>query len=399
MTNDIYTYIFDNFNIKVTDYTFKRDYIKEPLELINSRLREEPYKEDLEYFHQVLNCELLETCKCLNVSKTTLIRWLKKYNIKKITKTKNGEIIKRGKTPNREQFYRYVVMDRLTQNELLEKYNLKSYSCLKYWKRIFNIPRVISKKVKLNEYNRIINEYNIDQNYIHYSLKNPIILGYAHWESDIRYLYIEKNLSMKDLCLFLGLGRKYIEKQNRIYNIQKDKSLIDKNIEKTNMKIFGNRSYFGSKNYYKDVHNIVQKIDKTLKINGSYSKSKEEIEIYNMLIRKFSNVEIQYKSKLYPYKCDYYIVDLDLYIEYQGTWHHGTEPFDINNPNHQKIVKLWEDRSKETNFKGDKKKQYNVAIYNWTIRDPLKRQIAKDNNLNYLEFFNKTQFVEWFDKQ
>lgn len=31
MSNDIYSYIKENFGIEITDYQFKRDYIKEPL--------------------------------------------------------------------------------------------------------------------------------------------------------------------------------------------------------------------------------------------------------------------------------------------------------------------------------------------------------------------------------
>ena len=45
MTNDIYTYIFENFNIKVTDYTFKRDYILNPL-----KWGEKPHKDNKNYF-------------------------------------------------------------------------------------------------------------------------------------------------------------------------------------------------------------------------------------------------------------------------------------------------------------------------------------------------------------
>ena len=33
-------------------------------------------------------------------------------------------------------------------------------------------------------------------------------------------------------------------------------------------------------------------------------------------------------------------------------------------------------------------KYYNSAIRTWTVTDPLKRKIAKDNNLNYIEFWN-----------
>ena len=41
-------------------------------------------------------------------------------------------------------------------------------------------------------------------------------------------------------------------------------------------------------------------------------------------------------------------------------------------------------------------KNYKDAIKVWTIRDPLKRKIAKENNLNWLEFFSIDDFNIWF---
>ena len=44
-------------------------------------------------------------------------------------------------------------------------------------------------------------------------------------------------------------------------------------------------------------------------------------------------------------------------------------------------------------------KQYENAIHVWTISDPLKRKIAKENNLNWLEFFTIDQFMTWYKHQ
>lgn len=43
------------------------------------------------------------------------------------------------------------------------------------------------------------------------------------------------------------------------------------------------------------------------------------------------NTYTQYKSSVYPWHCDFYIKELDLYIEYQGYYTHGNHPFDIYN--------------------------------------------------------------------
>ena len=44
-------------------------------------------------------------------------------------------------------------------------------------------------------------------------------------------------------------------------------------------------------------------------------------------------------------------------------------------------------------------KYYDNVIYNWTVRDPLKRKIAKDNNLNYVEFWSVNELKEWIKTQ
>ena len=55
-------------------------------------------------------------------------------------------------------------------------------------------------------------------------------------------------------------------------------------------------------------------------------------------------------------------------------------------------------KAKEINFKGNKKTKYLKYIEIWTIKDPLKRETARKNELNYIEFFNMKQFMEWFNK-
>ena len=40
---------------------------------------------------------------------------------------------------------------------------------------------------------------------------------------------------------------------------------------------------------------------------------------------------------------------------------------------------------------------YKIAIEVWTIRDPLKRETARKNNLNWIEFFTMDEFMKWYD--
>ena len=127
----------------------------------------------------------------------------------------------------------------------------------------------------------------------------------------------------------------------------------------------------------------------TKKKNGTFNVSKPEDECYEILKSKYPDIKRQYRSELYPFNCDFYIPNLDLYIEYNGTWTHGEHPYNPNNIEDQNKVQQWID--KDTDF-------YRNAIDVWTIRDINKRNKAKENNLNYIEFWNIKEVKEWVVK-
>ena len=138
---------------------------------------------------------------------------------------------------------------------------------------------------------------------------------------------------------------------------------------------------------------------KTKKENGSSNTSSVEERVYSSLCFVFGvdNVERQYCSKLYPFSCDFYIKPLNLYIELNCYFTHGPEPYNPNNPDHQKLIKSWKTKAQQINYKGKTKEQFNYAVKNWTQKDPLKRETAKKNNLNYLEFFKEEDFYNWLN--
>ena len=117
----------------------------------------------------------------------------------------------------------------------------------------------------------------------------------------------------------------------------------------------------------------------TKRKNNTFHTSSIEDRLYKWLVDNNINTIRQYKSELYPYHCDYYLPDYDLYIELQGTWTHGHHPFNENNPSDLNVIKFWE--SKNTDY-------YSGAIKTWTISDVMKRKTASKNNLNYLEIFS-----------
>ena len=124
--------------------------------------------------------------------------------------------------------------------------------------------------------------------------------------------------------------------------------------------------------------------------NNSFNASLPEEKIYTLLKAKFNNVKRQYISDKYPFACDFYIPDLDLYIEYQGIWTHGNKPYNELDQECIDLVNKWKQKS-TTKF-------YKNAIKVYTVSDPLKRKVAKDNNLNRIEFFNINEFHDWYNK-
>jgi len=120
------------------------------------------------------------------------------------------------------------------------------------------------------------------------------------------------------------------------------------------------------------------KYNETRKKNQSFNISKIEHDFKEYLDSQKIRYEYQYKSDVYPFDCDFYLIDYDLYIEIQGHWTHGKKPY-IGSDEDMNIVNFW--RSKNTKY-------YNHAIYIWTDRDVKKREIAEINKLNYLEIFS-----------
>ena len=126
--------------------------------------------------------------------------------------------------------------------------------------------------------------------------------------------------------------------------------------------------------------------------NGIKFDSHEECEVYKLLLTKYKNIKCQYKSELYPYYCDFYIDDIDLYIEYNGYWHHGNHLFDENNPDDINRLNILIEKSKT-------KKRYLNAINVWTKKDPEKYNTAINNHLNYKIFYNLKEVQFWLKNE
>ena len=127
-------------------------------------------------------------------------------------------------------------------------------------------------------------------------------------------------------------------------------------------------------------------------MNGTWSSSKPEEELYLYIKEKFPDVKRQYKDKVrYPYFCDFYIPELDLFLELNGTWTHGKHPYDMNSKEDNTMLNIWKEKSKDHPM-------YLSAIKTWTISDVSKRNKAKENNLNFKEVWSLDEGKEFINK-
>lgn len=199
-----------------------------------------------------------------------------------------------------------------------------------------------------------------------------------------------------------GVDNIFKSKEFKEY-LKKNHAQIQKKMYDTMLARYGVKNYVKSqayKSFMKEHQQEFQeKAYKTKKTNGTICTSKNEELIYKLLINKFGkdNIERQYKSKEYPFACDFYIKSLELYIEYHGSWTHGQKPFENTVEDIEKLNK-WKIKSTEINFKGETKDYYKNAIYVWTKLDPKKLKVFKGNKLNYKIFYNINQFYNWYNK-
>ena len=339
------------------DWTkLSRNFNEIPLILDRSKnKREDLIFNDLKYL--VDNYSFCEITKILNVRDNYLIRQLKLYNLKtnvdrrkKFNKLSQNELelLKYGKIGLSKKEKQAITIEKIGKKQFLAKRNQKFRET--WQKRTIEAEkdRIIKAKAKkLAKYGNYNNYEKIKQT----NLK--------------KYGVISKIIN-KDI----------LEKTN-------SKDIIDK-MNQSRVIAWRNKSSEEKKKIYEKV---VKNSYITKKVNNSFNISQPEKEIEILLKKKFTRVITQYKSEKYPFNCDFYIPERELYIEFQGTWTHGKHPFSESQEDLEILTK-W--KLKNTEY-------YNNAIEVWTKRDVLKRQTAIQNNLNWLEFFTFEDFSQWYN--
>lgn len=117
----------------------------------------------------------------------------------------------------------------------------------------------------------------------------------------------------------------------------------------------------------------------TRKKHNTFNSSAVEEEFTNWLNDNHIEFIRQYKTDIYPYPCDFYFPDKDLYFEINGTWTHGKHRFDPTNEGDLEILNNW--KNKNTRY-------YDIAIKVWTKTDPEKYEIAQKHKLNWVSVYS-----------
>ena len=168
---------------------------------------------------------------------------------------------------------------------------------------------------------------------------------------------------------------------------------MDKNIKTCKAK-YNVDYWFKSIEYRSNLKEYQRRARQTKIKNNTLLDSKLESIAYNLLKKYFSNIKCQWKDdEKYPYNCDFYIPEIDTWIEIQGFVTHGPEQFNENNFEHLEKVSILKQKNNE--HKTPNKNLYFETLKCWTEVDVKKRNTAKRNNLNYKEFWNIEQLKEW----
>lgn len=167
----------------------------------------------------------------------------------------------------------------------------------------------------------------------------------------------------------------WFTKSEKIKNKAKETMLRRYGVEYS-MQIPKNKEYMS---YLMSSYEMQERRYNTMKRNHTFNSSSTEEELFLYIKSRFPTVVRQYKDKnRYPYFCDFYIPELDYFIELQGYYTHGKHPFDPNSNEDLQLIEYY-------------KKKYGEdcqPITIWSIKDVEKRDCAKRNHLNFKEVWS-----------
>ena len=327
-----------------------------------------------------------------------------KANLTKINKYGDAGCSKKAKATKLERYGdenyngdREVAKSKMNYEEIFKK--VRATNLERYWDEWYHGDRVAAtEKINYDEVVKKVKETKKrlygDENYNNIEkAKQTCFKKYG-----VEYIFKSKEIQDK-------IKQTILSKYGVEYALQSNE--VQDKIKQTNLRKYGAEYPLQSEFIQNKIKRILiynynvdnpwkckefqQKAHETKKKNGSYGKSNEEDYVYSILVDIYGkdNVKRQYKSELYPFACDFYIISKNLYIEYNGMWTHGHIPY-IGSKENEIQLKKWKQKAVTSDY-------YNSAIVTWTISDVKKRTTAKENNLNYIELWDLNDVKKYFN--
>ena len=127
--------------------------------------------------------------------------------------------------------------------------------------------------------------------------------------------------------------------------------------------------------YVVQSHVFQAKMNATKHKNGTFNSSNIE-----ECIKALDIFKSQYKKDVrYPYLCDFYDKDKDLFIEVNASWTHNFHWYDVDSD--AVMVNAWKKKSDDSQY-------YASTLKIFTKSDVEKRECARKNNLNYVTLWD-----------
>lgn len=277
-------------------------------------------------------------------------------------------------------------------NTNIEKYGTPNIGHVKWVrekiKRTFNEKYGCDNPGQVKEFKNKIRQTNISRYGVDCSWKRKEVKEKSKQTFLSRY-GVENYVTAKDFleksketCINKYGVDSYSKTKEFKDTIHNKKEKINKKIRNTFLKKYGVE-------YAVQLPEIKNKIFDTRKKNHTLNSSKIEDELFEYIKHKFPLVKRQYKDKeRYPYYCDFYIPELDYFIELQGYYTHNDHPYNKDSIKDQALVEKYKEKY------GEKCQ----AITIWTIKDVDKRNCAKEHNLNFKEIWSLKEGQEFIDK-
>lgn len=129
--------------------------------------------------------------------------------------------------------------------------------------------------------------------------------------------------------------------------------------------------------------------------DSGYNVSEDELVIFDKLKEKYPNIKMSVTDDRFinpethrHFQIDFYDPDTDTAFNLNKHIKHGRRKYDAADPNCQADVKWLQNKDGEF---------YAKILHTWRDLDPLKREVAKQNGLKFIEWFNMDEFNRWYE--